>query len=164
MPYQRVTAVVALKQRKPRLRGTSVTHVPVDFLVAPEHEHADRFRHIGQRLLIEASISGDVQRMNDNHPDLEGLDPRRKAQLQVLRESIVTVALGEFPDEAAEREYQAWVKAGRPQPRRQPRESRLAVAQRASLDPTMQDASDHGMAGSRNVGARSGASGGVQAR
>ena len=40
MPYQRVTAVVALKQRKPRLRGTSLTHIPVEFLVAPEHEHA----------------------------------------------------------------------------------------------------------------------------
>src|SRR5206468_5814425 len=51
--YQRVTAVVALKQRKPRLRGTSVTHIPVDFLVAPEHEHADRFLNIGQHLLVE---------------------------------------------------------------------------------------------------------------
>ena len=43
MSYQRVTAVVELKQRKPRLRGTSITHLPVDFLVAPGHEHADRF-------------------------------------------------------------------------------------------------------------------------
>jgi hypothetical protein len=136
MPYQRVTGVVALKQRKPRLRGTSVTHIPVDFLVAPEHEHADRFQHIGQRLLIEATIAGDVHRMHPDHPDLEGLDPRRKAQLQLLRQAIVTVALGEFPDDAAERDYQAWVAAGRPRPRRQQRESRLAVAQRSSTDPT----------------------------
>ncbi len=138
MPYQRVTGVVALKQRKPRLRGTSVTHIPVDFLVAPEHEHADRFQHIGQRLLIEATIAGDVHRMHPNHPDLEGLDPRRKVQLQLLREAVVTVALGEFPDEAAEQDYQAWVKAGRPRPRRQPRESRLADPQRPSIDVTAQ--------------------------
>lgn len=136
MPYQRVTGVVALKQRKPRLRGTSVTHIPVDFLVAPEHEHADRFQHIGQRLLIEATLAGDVHRMHPDHPDLEGLDPRRKAQLQLLREAIVTVALGEFPDDAAERDYHAWVAAGRPRPRRQQRESRLAVAQRSSTAPT----------------------------
>ncbi len=132
MAYQRVTGVVAVKQRKPHLRGTSVTHIPVDFLVAPEHEHADRFGHIGQRLLIEATIAGDVHRMHPDHPDLEGLDQRRKAQLQLLREAVVTVALGEFPDEAAERDYRAWVKAGRPRPRRQPRESRLAAAQRSS--------------------------------
>jgi hypothetical protein len=99
-----------------------VTHVPVDFLVAPEHEHADRFRHIGQRLLIEANVAADVHRMNDNHPDLEGIDdPRRRAQLQVLRESMVTVTMGEFPDEDAEHAYRAWVKAGRPGPERQGR-------------------------------------------
>ena len=131
MPYQRVTAVVALKQRKPRLRGMSVTHVPVDFLVAPDHPHADRFRHMGQQLLIEGTIAGDVHRMSDNHPALEGLDPRRKAQLQVLRESVVTVALGEFPDDAAEKDYAAWVRSGRLRPHRQPRESRLNSAQHA---------------------------------
>ena len=132
MPYQRVTAVVALKQRKPRLRGMSVTHVPVDFLVAPDHPHADRFRHIGQQLLIEGTIGGDVHRMSDNHPALEGLDPRRKAQLQVLRESVVTVALGEFPDDAAEQDYATWVKSGRLRPHREPRESRLTSAQRVA--------------------------------
>ena len=132
MPYQRVTAVVALKQRKPRLRGMSVTHVPVDFLVAPDHPHADRFRHIGQQLLIEGTIAGDVHRMSDNHPALEGLDPRRKAQLQVLRESVVTVALGEFPDDAAEQDYATWVKSGRLRPHREPRESRLTSAQRVA--------------------------------
>ncbi len=144
MPYQRVTAVVALKQRKPRLRGMSVTHVPVDFLVAPDHPHADRFRHIGQQLLIEGNIAGDVHRMSDNHPALEGLDPRRKAQLQVLRESIVTVALGEFPDNAAEQDYAAWVKAGRPRPRRQPRESRLTGAERAAMDVSAVDGDGQG--------------------
>jgi len=132
IPYQRVTAVVELKQRKPRLRGTSITHLPVDFLVAPTHEHADRFEHIGQRLLIEATITPETQRMNDNHPDLEGIDdPRRKAQLQVLRESVVSVTMGEFPDEAAEQAYAAWVAAGRPRPERQgrmPRSAALAPA------------------------------------
>ncbi len=122
LAYQRVTAVVELRQRKPRLRGTSITHIPVDFLVAPEHEHADRFQHIGQRLLIEAHIAPETQRMNDNHPDLAGIDdPRRRAQLQVLRESIVSMTMGEFPDEAAERDYQAWLKAGRPRPERRAR-------------------------------------------
>ncbi len=136
MPYQRVTAVVELKQRKPRLRGTSITHVPVDFLVAPEHEHADRFRHIGQRLLIEATIAADTQRMNSNHPDLEGIDdPRRKAQLQVLRETVVTATLGEFPDAEAERAYEAWVKAGRPRPERQGRVLRATGARRSSAAP-----------------------------
>ncbi len=122
VPYQRVTAVVALKQRKPRLRGTSLTHIPVEFLVAPEHEHADRFRHVGQHLLIEANIGAEVHRMSDRHPALEGIDdPRRKAQLQVVRETVVTVTLGEFPDEQAERAYRGWVRAGRPRPRREGR-------------------------------------------
>ena len=130
--YQRVTAVVSLKQRKARLRGTSITHVPVDFLVAPEHEHADRFSHIGQRLLIEAAIGGEVQRMSEHHPALEGIDdPRRKAQLQILRQSVVTVTLGEFPDEEAEREYRAWIKAGRPRPERGGRPPRGARAAEA---------------------------------
>ena len=150
MAYQRVTGVVAVKQRKPHLRGTSVTHIPVDFLVAPEHEHADRFQHIGQRLLIEATIAGDVHRMHPDHPDLEGLDQRRKAQLQLLREAVVTVALGEFPDEAAERDYQAWVKAGRPRPRRQPRESRLAVAQHSSTGKGAQGNDGESVAASGN--------------
>ena len=138
IPYQRVTAVVELKQRKPRLRGTSITHLPVDFLVAPAHEHADRFEHIGQRLLIEATITPETQRMNDNHPDLEGIDdPRRKAQLQVLRESIVSVTMGEFPDEAAEGAYRAWVKAGRPRPERRGRAPRsMAPAQPAPVAAT----------------------------
>jgi hypothetical protein len=137
MPYQRVTAVVALKQRKPRLRGVSITHVPVEFLVAREHEHVDRFRHIGQRLLIEATIAADVHRMGDHHPALEGIeDPRRKAQLQVLRESVVLVTLGEFPDEAAERAYRGWVKAGRPRPSRRPGQSRVSVATRVDTVPT----------------------------
>jgi len=128
MPYQRVTAVVELVQRKPRLRGTSITHLPVDFLVAPGHEHADRFEHIGQRLLIEAAITPETQRMNDNHPDLLGIDdPRRKAQLQVLRESVVSVTMGEFPDEAAEHAYEAWVEAGRPRPERRGRVPRSTV-------------------------------------
>ena len=144
MDYQRVTAVVALKQRKPRLRGMSVTHVPVDFLVAPDHPHADRFRHIGQQLLIEGTIAGDVHRMSDNHPALEGLDPRRKAQLQVLRESIVTVAMGEFPNDAAEQDYAAWVKAGRLRPHREPRESRLTNAQRAAMDVSAVDGDGQG--------------------
>jgi hypothetical protein len=119
VPYQRVTAVVAHRQRKPRLRGTSLTHIPVEFLVAPEHEHADRFRHIGQHLLIEATIGAEVFHLPADHPRLAGIDdPQRKAQLQVLRESVVTVTLGEFPDDAAERDYRAWVKAGRPRPQR----------------------------------------------
>ena len=127
IPYQRVTAVVALKQRKPRLRGTSVTHIPVDFLVAPEHEHADRFRHVGQHLLIEATIGADVYHLPADHPRLEGIDdPRRKAHLQVLRESVVTVTMGEFPDEVAERDYRVWVRAGRPRPQRRGREARDA--------------------------------------
>ncbi len=130
LPYRRVTGVVARKQRKPHLRGVSVTHIPVDFLVGPEHEHADRFRHVGQRLLVEATISGDVYRMSDDHPDLEGIDdPRRRAQLQVLRESVVTVTLGEFPDAAAEQEYLTWVKAGRPFASSQTRDARRSTVQ-----------------------------------
>lgn len=50
-------------------------HVPVDFLVAPEHPHASRFEHVGQRLLIEGNIGGEVHRMSDNNPSLEGLEP-----------------------------------------------------------------------------------------
>ncbi len=106
--------------------------------------HADRFGHIGQQLLIEGNIAGDVHRMSDNHPALEGLDPRRKMQLQVLRESIVTVALGEFPDNAAEQDYAAWVKAGRPRPRRQPRESRLTSGERAAMDVSAVDGDGQG--------------------
>ena len=137
IPYQRVTAVVALKQRKPRLRGTSVTHIPVDFLVAPDHEHADRFRHIGQHLLIEATIGAAVYHLHADHPALAGIeDPRRKAHLQVLRESVVTVTLGEFPDEAAERDYRAWVTAGRPGPQRHGRGERGATAQGPAPEPS----------------------------
>ena len=137
MPYQRVTAVVALKQRKPRLRGTSLTHIPVEFLVAPEHEHADRFRHVGQHLLIEANIGADVHRMSDHHPALEGIDdPRRKSQLQVLRESVVTVTLGEFPDEHAERAYHTWVKAGRPRPQREGRPARVSAPPGPAPEPS----------------------------
>jgi hypothetical protein len=132
LPFRRVTGVVAYTQRKPHLRGVSVTHIPVDFLVAPDHEHADRFRHVGQRLLVEANISGDVYRMNTDHPDLEGIDdPRRRAQLQILRESVVTVTLGEFPDEAAEQAYRSWVKAGRPFPGSQPPPARQSTAPHA---------------------------------
>ena len=128
MPYQRVTAVVGIRQRKPHLRGLSITHVPVEFLVAREHDHEDRFQHIGQRLLIEATIEAKVQRMGDHHPALDGIeDPRRKAQLQVLRESVVVVTMGEFPDEDAERSYHRWVKAGRPRPQRAGRPARGAA-------------------------------------
>ena len=144
MPYQRVTAVVAVRQRKPHMRGVSVMHVPVDFLVAPDHPHADRFERIGQRLLIEGNIGGDVHRMSDNHPDLEGLEPRRRAQLQVLRESVVTVAMGEFPDETAERDYDAWVRAGRPRrPTRQPREAKGNVAQRVNSASVVVETNGH---------------------
>ncbi len=135
LPFRRVTGVVSYTQRKPHLRGLSVTHIPVDFLVAPDHEHADRFRHAGQCLLVEANISGDVYRMNAEHPDLEGIDdPRRRAQLQILRESVVTVTLGEFPDEAAEEEYRKWVKAGRPFPGSQAQQARRSTAPHASTE------------------------------
>jgi hypothetical protein len=144
LPYQRVTAVVAVWQHKPHLRGLSLMHVPVDFLVAPEHPHAGRFERIGQRLLIEGNIGGDVHRMSDNHPALEGLEPQRKAQLQVLRESVVTVAMGEFPDDAAEQDHDAWVRAGRPpRPLRQPRKSRIDVAQRVSEAPAAEETNGH---------------------
>ncbi len=135
LPFRRVTGVVAYTQRKPHLRGLSVTHIPVDFLVAPDHEHADRFRRAGQCLLVEANISGDVYRMNTDHPDLEGIDdPRRRAQLQILRESVVTVTLGEFPDEAAEEEYEKWVKAGRPFPASQAQQARLSRPPHANTE------------------------------
>ena len=129
LPFRRVTGVVAYTQRKPHLRGLSVTLIPVDFLVAPDHEHADRFRRAGQCLLVEANISGDVYRMNAEHPDLEGIDdPRRRAQLQILRESVVMVTLGEFPDEAAEHAYHTWVKAGRPYPDMEAPQARRSTA------------------------------------
>ncbi len=38
----------------------------------------------------------------------------------------MTATLGEFPDEDAEREYRAWVKAGRPRPERRGRPPRGA--------------------------------------
>jgi hypothetical protein len=136
-PYRRVTAVVTHKQQKPRLRGVSVMHIPVDFLVALEHEHADRFGRVGQPLLIEANIASDVSRMKDTHPSLEGLDPERKAQLQVLRETIVSVTLGEFPDATAEQDYARWVEAGRPFPQRPERKPLSSNAAAPTVAPSV---------------------------
>ena len=114
MPYRRVTGVVLRKHRKLHLRGLGVTETRVDFLVLPSHEHIDRFRHAGQRLLVEATISGDVTHLNAMHIDLEGIEDRRqRAQLQVLRDTVVTASLGEFPDDEAETAYKTWVKSGR---------------------------------------------------
>ncbi len=66
----------------------------------------------------------------------------KEAQLQVLRQTVVTVTLGEFPDEQAERAYRGWVRAGRPRPRREGRPAGAArpngPAPEAGSDPIRQ--------------------------
>ena len=114
--FLRVTLSVGAFQRKAQLRGPSSTTAQVDVLVRVEHEHAQRFRHVGQRLLVEAEVYSQTSVLRATHPDLEGLDEELKERLRILREGLLLVTMGEFPDGAAEDDFAAWVKAGRPMP------------------------------------------------
>jgi len=114
--FLRVTLSVGASQRKAQLRGPSSTTAQVDVLVRVEHEHAQRFRHVGQRLLVEAEVYSQTSVLRATHPDLEGLDEELKERLRILREGLLLVTMGEFPDGAAEDDFAAWIKAGRPMP------------------------------------------------
>lgn len=110
--YLRVTLSVATAQHKAHLRGASSTTNEVDVLVRTEHEHAQRFRHGGQRLLVEAEVYSRTSVLREAHPDLEGLDDEIKERLRILREGLLLATMGEFPDAAAEEDFVRWVKAG----------------------------------------------------
>jgi hypothetical protein len=112
--YLRVTLNVIATKPKARLRGTSAQCDQVDVLVWSGHAHLQRFRRLGQRLLVEAEVSAHTHVLHPNHPDLEGLEAEVKARLQVVRQSLLIATLGEFPDQAAADEFAAWGRAGRP--------------------------------------------------
>ena len=97
--YFRVTLSVVPTAQKAQLRGTSSAVDLVDILVRDEHEHAPRFRHVGQRLLVEAEVCSQTSVLRESHPDLEGLDDEMKERLRILREGILLATMGEFPDE-----------------------------------------------------------------
>lgn len=112
--YLRVTLSVAASKRKAQLRGPSSAIDQVDVLVRVDHAHAQRFRHVGQRLLIEAEVYSQTSVLRATHPDLEGLDDELKERLRILRQGLLLVTMGEFPDVTAEEDFTAWVTAGRP--------------------------------------------------
>jgi CBS domain-containing protein len=114
--YFRITLRVAAGIQKAHLRGVSSALDQVDVLVRAEHEHAPRFRHVGQRLLVEAEVCSQISVLGAAHPDLEGLDDDAKERLRILREGILLVTMGEFPDERAEADFGAWDAAERPGP------------------------------------------------
>lgn len=114
--YFRITLRVAAGIQKAHLRGVSSALDQVDVLVRAEHEHASRFRHVGQRLLVEAEVCSQISVLGAAHPDLEGLDDDAKERLRILREGILLVTMGEFPDERAEADFGAWDAAERPGP------------------------------------------------
>ncbi len=118
--YFRVTLSVVPTAQKAQLRGTSSAVDLVDILVRDEHEHAARFRHVGQRLLVEAEVCSQTSVLRESHPDLEGLDDEMKERLRILREGILLATMGEFPDERAEADWDDWNRAGRPMPAGRP--------------------------------------------
>jgi hypothetical protein len=129
--YLRATLNVPSTRRKSHLRGGSAHMDQADVLVHKGHPHYRRFKHIGQRLLVEAEVTSQTSVMRDTHPALEGLEEKDRQRLQTLRQGLVIATMGEFPDEAAEAEYTAWALVGHPgQPGRPGRRSVATTRQR----------------------------------
>lgn len=105
--YLRVTLNVPSARQKTHLRGATAQIDKVDVLVRKDHPHYPRFRRLGQELLVEAEATSQTSLMREDHPDLEGLEDQLRQRLQTLRQPLVIVTMGEFPDEAAEAQFHA---------------------------------------------------------
>lgn len=103
--YLRATLGITTTRRSARLRGVSTRSDLVDVLVRADHPHIKHFQRIGQRLLVEAEITSHTSVLRPNHPHLDGLDEQAKARLQILRQGVLIVTLGEFPNREAEAEF-----------------------------------------------------------
>ncbi len=110
--YYRVTLEVATTKKKVFLRGVSAQVDPVDVLIRKDHKHVQRFRRVGQRLLVEAEITAQTSIMRDTHPALEGLDDETRQRLATIRQGIVLANMGAFPDAQAERDFANWQRSG----------------------------------------------------
>lgn len=116
--YYRVTLDVATTKKKVFFRGESAQVDPVDVLIRKDHPRVQRFRRVGQRLLIEAEITAQTSIMRDTHPALEGLDDETRQRLATIRQGIVLTNMGEFPDEQAEQDFANWQRSGAGNPGR----------------------------------------------
>lgn len=117
--FLRVTLKVPSARHRSYLRGPALNEDPVDVLVQKDHPHYERFRRIGQTLLVEAQVTSQTNTLRDDHPSLDGVEEDVKRRIQTLRQPLVIATMGEFPNDQAETDFNAWVEAGAPvsQPR-----------------------------------------------